>query len=189
MTLTEQFATMIAMTAVGGWIGCALTIYQRFFHPKKRRQVFLLLTDTLFWAVQGLVVFLVLLYVNQGEVRFYIFLALALGFSAYKALFETIFKKGLEGVIRSVLFVMRLIRQAIAFSFIYPALVLLKLLYRLGKMIGRFLLALLLVLLKLIYVPLRWGFKRLLPTEWILKIKAFGRAFKAFFARGWIKRK
>jgi spore cortex biosynthesis protein YabQ len=187
MTLSEQFATMIAMTAMGGWIGAALTTYQRFIHPRKKWQWFMILTDILFWAVQGLFVFLVLLNVNEGEIRFYIFLALALGFAAYKALIEKVYKKCLEVIIHTIRATAKFIGRTFSLFFIQPTIVLLKVLYGLVKMIGRILLAVLLFLLSAIILPLKWLCRLVIPKGWIEKGQALFKRSKAFVGK-WFKK-
>lgn len=187
MTLSEQFATMIAMTAMGGWIGVALTTYQRFIHPRKKWQWFMILTDILFWTVQGLLVFLVLLHVNEGEIRFYIFLALALGFSCYKALIEKAYKKCLEVMIHAIRSTSLFIGRTFSLFFVQPTIVLLKLLYRLVKMIGRILLSILLFLLSAIILPLKWIFQLVIPKKWIEKVISVTKVSKAFVTK-WFKK-
>ena len=36
MTLTVQFYTMVAMVAMGVWLGIAMDTYSRFLHPSKK---------------------------------------------------------------------------------------------------------------------------------------------------------
>ncbi|ASS89732.1 spore cortex biosynthesis protein YabQ [Aeribacillus pallidus] len=86
MTLTTQFYTMIAMIGMGSFLGAALDTYNFFLKRWDRKRWVVFLNDLVFWAVQGLLTFYVLLYVNQGELRFYVFLALLCGFAAYQSL-------------------------------------------------------------------------------------------------------
>ncbi|MGV3488452.1 MAG: spore cortex biosynthesis protein YabQ [Tuberibacillus sp.] len=187
MTLPEQFATMIAMTAIGVWIGAGLTTYHRFLHTRKKWQWLMILTDILFWMVQGLLVFLVLLHVNEGEIRFYIFLALALGFSAYKALFEAFYKKGLEAFILVIRTAFRIITRTFSLFLIQPTIVLLKVFYRLGKMISRILLTVLLFLFTAVIFPLKWLYKLVIPKRWRESAFAFWGKSKTFVGK-WFKK-
>ena len=187
MTLTEQFSTMIAMTAMGGWIGAALTIYHRFIHPKKRWQWVMILTDILFWMIQGLFVFLILLHVNEGEIRFYIYLALALGFSTYKALIEKGFEKCLEFVIRMIRSTALFIGRAISLCIIQPTFALLKVVYFLSKMVGRIFLMVLLFLLSAIILPLKWVLRLMIPKKWREWVKAFIERSKTFMGK-WLRK-
>ena len=74
MTLSVQFYTIVSMILMGVWLGVAVDTYGRFMHPN-RWSILLFLSDILFWIVQSLLVFFVLLQVNEGEIRFYIFIA------------------------------------------------------------------------------------------------------------------
>lgn len=100
MSLSVQFQTMLAMTAMGVWIGLSVDTYGRFF-PRRRKPLYVtLFLDVLFWTLQSLLVFYVLLFVNEGIVRFYLFLALFCGYAAYQALFRSIYIIFLERTIR-----------------------------------------------------------------------------------------
>lgn len=168
MTLSEQFATMIAMTAMGLWIGASLTTYHRLIRPKGKWHWMMIITDTFFWILQGLLIFYVLLDINQGQVRFYIFLALILGYASYKALFEKIYQKVLEATITIIISIATFIQKAIMILFIKPVFGLLMLVFLSCKILGRFLLSILLFFLTIIYLPFKW----LIPTLVINKVKA-----------------
>lgn len=108
MTLTTQFYTMLAMAGMGAWLGASLDTYTRFVVRSKTARWLLFLHDFLFWVVQGLLFFYVLLSVNEGEFRIYIFLAVMLGFAAYQSLFKQIYIKLLEWMISFFIFISRL---------------------------------------------------------------------------------
>ncbi|MDQ0220891.1 spore cortex biosynthesis protein YabQ [Peribacillus cavernae] len=99
MTLSVQFYTLVAMIGMGSYFGAALDTYNRFLKRSKRKSWLVFINDFLFWVVQGLLIFYVLFLVNEGELRFYLFLALLCGFSAYQALFKSAFNRFLESVI------------------------------------------------------------------------------------------
>jgi spore cortex biosynthesis protein YabQ len=99
MTLTVQFQTMLSMVLMGIWIGMAVDTYSRFIHEKRKWHWLHFFNDLLFWLVQALLVFYVLLHVNHAEIRFYIFIALICGYAAYRALFESIYKRILEWMV------------------------------------------------------------------------------------------
>ena len=93
MTLTVQFYTMIAMVAMGVWLGVAMDTYSRFFHPSKSKSLWLYANDVVFWLLQGLLIFYVLYVVNEGELRLYVFLALLCGYAAYRALLQPLYRR------------------------------------------------------------------------------------------------
>lgn len=103
MTLSTQFLTMLVMIGMGTFFGAALDTYNRFLQRSKRKNWITFINDVLFWVFQGLLIFYVLFHVNQGEWRFYIFIALICGFAAYQSLFKQIYLKILERLINVVI--------------------------------------------------------------------------------------
>lgn len=99
MTLSTQFLTMLVMIGMGTFFGAALDTYNRFLQRSKRKHWLTFINDVLFWVFQGLLIFYVLFHVNQGEWRFYIFIALVCGFAAYQSLFKQIYLRVLEKLI------------------------------------------------------------------------------------------
>ena len=103
MTLTTQFYTLLAMIGMGSFYGAALDTYNRFLKRSQRKRWIVFIHDVLFWVIQGLLIFYVLFLVNEGEFRFYLFLALFCGFSAYQALFQKLYCHSLEIFIKIVI--------------------------------------------------------------------------------------
>ncbi|MFC7394740.1 spore cortex biosynthesis protein YabQ [Scopulibacillus cellulosilyticus] len=183
MTLPEQFSTIIAMTAMGIWIGASLSTYHRFIRPRKRWHWIMIITDTLFWAFQGLLVFFVLLEVNEGLIRFYIFIALAIGYCAYKALFQRIYEKILEGLILIVVRTVSAIYTLIKIIIVQPVWILLKLLYRSCKILISVLLSAVLFIITVIIFPFKWLIKWLVPQSFIDRTVKFLYVILRFFDR------
>ena len=77
----------------GQFLGAALDTYNRFLKRSERKPWIVFIHDVLFWVIQGLLIFYVLFLVNEGEFRFYLFLALFCGFAAYQALFQKLYRK------------------------------------------------------------------------------------------------
>jgi len=170
MTLSEQFATMLAMTAMGGWVGLALSTYQRLIHPEKKWKWLTLCADVFFWIVQGLLIFYVLLIVNQGEIRFYVLLALVCGFAAYKALLEVIYERCLDFLIWIFVGVGRFIKRLIVIFFVHPTKFLLIFSYQLFKMVGRIFIIILLSIYTVIIIPVKFIMKLVIPPSWRRKM-------------------
>ncbi|RYM04884.1 spore cortex biosynthesis protein YabQ [Sporolactobacillus sp. THM7-7] len=166
MTLHEQFVSLALMGGMGLWIGASFTVYQRFVHPRKGLRWILLITDSLFWIVQALLVFTFLFPVNEGQLRLYLFLAAALGFSLYKALFETPFLIVLNRMIAFIVFTWRTLAKTVYLLLIYPLYSLLKLVYILCKMTVS-------ILVKCLIFPLKIGrglLRAVLPEKWQIGI-------------------
>ncbi|HEX7065149.1 MAG TPA: spore cortex biosynthesis protein YabQ [Bacillales bacterium] len=175
MNLSVQFMTMAAMTVMGLWIGISVDTYGRFFYRGGRRRwnALQIVGDLLFWLIQGLLVFLVLLNINEGDVRIYIFLALLCGYAAYRGLFQSLYRRLLEGIIQSVLYLFQTFRKIIVLFFIRPIQLFLQLVYTVGKVVLQGVLALLLFVWTIIWVPLKWLVQLILPEaffDWVKKI-------------------
>ncbi|HDX9590237.1 TPA: spore cortex biosynthesis protein YabQ [Bacillus pseudomycoides] len=99
MSLTVQLYTMLSMIGMGASLGAALDTYQRFLKRGERKRWLVFIYDILFWIVQALVVFYVLLLVNEAELRMYVFLALLCGFAAYQSLLKSSYMKVLNFLI------------------------------------------------------------------------------------------
>lgn len=158
MTLMVQFYAIIAMIAMGIWLGIAVDTYSRFMHPNRWTWL-LFLCDIFFWIVQALLIFYILLQVNEGELRIYIFLALLCGFAAYRALIQAIYLHLLEKLIRIGRTVSLFIKQFFHHVIFRPLRLLIRLLLSLFLLIWSSLLTMAVFFLKF----------------WLLLIKGIGR--------------
>jgi spore cortex biosynthesis protein YabQ len=156
MTLTVQFQTMVSMILMGIWIGMAVDTYSRFIHEKRKWHWFHFLNDLLFWLVQALLVFYVLLHVNHAEIRFYIFIALICGYAAYRALFEKIYKRMLEWFVSLVVSLFKFAARLINIMIVMPIKWLFMIITGIILYVLKILQRILLILLKIIFSPFKW---------------------------------
>ncbi|MDQ0163405.1 spore cortex biosynthesis protein YabQ [Bacillus alveayuensis] len=105
---------------MGSWLGIALDTYKYFVNRQKMVRWVVFINDLIFWAVQGLLIFYVLLLVNEGVLRFYIFLALLCGFAIYQSLLRSIYMKILHFVVKLVVSVYRFIKQTMKLLIMNP---------------------------------------------------------------------
>lgn len=180
MNLSVQFMTMAAMAVMGIWIGLSVDTYGRFFYrgPRRRWNVLQISGDLVFWLIQGLLVFLVLLSVNHGDVRIYIFIALLCGYAAYRSLFQSLYRRLLEFCIQAVLFVMRTLKQIFIYGLLRPVGWVLKLVWFSGKIMTKVILSILFFAWMVIWVPLRWLFRLILPETFLERLKKITTDFK-----------
>lgn len=173
MNLSVQFLTMAAMAVMGIWIGLSVDTYGRLFYRGGRRRwnPLQIAGDLLFWVVQGLLVFLVLLEVNEGDVRIYIFLSLFCGYAAYKSLFQSIYRRLLEGGISVVRFLVRMLKRTFLLFLFRPVQLLGKLVYTVVKIVLQGLVALLLFIWTVFWVPFRWILRLILPKSFFEAMK------------------
>ena len=102
MTLTTQFLAMAAMILGGIYLGAAMDTLQRFKHFYRKRTLMNYTIVISFWLLQAFILFFLLYQVNYGELRFYIFLSVLCGYAAYRALFQGIYTRMLERLIRII---------------------------------------------------------------------------------------
>jgi spore cortex biosynthesis protein YabQ len=164
MTLSTQFLTMISMIGMGSLFGAMFDTYQRFLNRPKQKAWIVFINDLLFWIIQALIIFYTLFIVNNGELRFYIFIALVCGFAAYQSLFKRVYLGLLEMGIQSVIAIYKFLLKTCQLLIYKPVVGLIQLtitiilalgrgLYTLVKFIFRVILWVLRLLLKIIYVP------------------------------------
>ncbi|MBA2876715.1 spore cortex biosynthesis protein YabQ [Thermaerobacillus caldiproteolyticus] len=179
MSLTTQLATMLAMIGMGSWIGAALDTYSRFLQRPKRAHWVVFINDILFWGVHGLIIFYVLLLVNEGELRFYIFLAILCGYAAYQSLFRRIYLKMLEWTIRFVTALYRFFVRTCYYVIVRPIQWLFQALLAMALLLWKLFLLILNLLyrcIKLLLAPIRWiGYLiwKAVPNKWRWRIEDF----------------
>ncbi|HHW36397.1 MAG TPA: spore cortex biosynthesis protein YabQ [Bacillales bacterium] len=172
MSLTIQLNTMIAMVVIGAWLGVALDTYGRFLKRPKRAKWFLFMNDILFWMVQALLLFYVLLLVNEGQLRFYIILAILCGYAAYQSLFKNIYLRILEFLIKSSIWTYRFVYRLIIILIVRPIKWLIQLFIVLVLFLGNVLWKVFKLAFLILYTPIKWLFQilwRFVPQ----KVKIF----------------
>ncbi|PGZ94464.1 spore cortex biosynthesis protein YabQ [Bacillus pseudomycoides] len=185
MSLTVQLYTMLSMIGMGASLGAALDTYHRFLKRGERKRWLVFIYDILFWIVQALSVFYVLLLVNEAELRMYIFLALLCGFAAYQSLLKSLYMKVLNLLIhifvQTFYFCVRILQLFIVkpitiliHLIIALALFLFRLLVGFGMGLWRFIIVILRLIWKSILIPVRFVFFviwKLLPNRVKIFIK------------------
>ncbi|MEH7457109.1 spore cortex biosynthesis protein YabQ [Bacillus pseudomycoides] len=185
MSLTVQLYTMLSMIGMGAWIGAALDTYQRFLKRTQRKRWVVFIHDILFWIVQALFVFYVLLLVNEAELRVYVFVALLCGFAAYQSLLKSLYMKMLNVLIYVFVQAIRFFIRIIQLLMIKPVIIiaqlviafilfLFRIMLSIGHVLWKCLIWILLFVWKVFFWPVRfialliW---KLLPNRVTLFIK------------------
>jgi spore cortex biosynthesis protein YabQ len=163
MTLTTQFLTMISMAAMGSYLGAAIDTYNRFLFRSKRKSWLVFLNDIFFWILQGLIFFYVLFVINQGELRFYIFLAILCGFAAYQSLLKRGYARVLEIIITMIISIYRYAVKIFLMLIYRPIVSLLlgcvSLVTIIGKglfMLVKWTIQVIWTIIKLVFTPVKW---------------------------------
>ncbi|GGB51192.1 hypothetical protein GCM10011409_30950 [Lentibacillus populi] len=168
MTLDVQFMTMIVMVISGFYLGIIQETFRRFQPHWKENRFLRYFMEITFWLSQVLLLFYVLFRVNAGELRFYVFLALLLGFAAYQALAAHAYKRLLEYVIRVIAACYHFLEKLIQTLIITPVKYLIQLVITLILFVVQLVISILLFIAKVIIFPIKWVIYliyRLLPKS------------------------
>ncbi|MGE5373094.1 MAG: spore cortex biosynthesis protein YabQ [Solirubrobacterales bacterium] len=96
--LVKQLAEFLLTGAVGMAVALLFQLHQRWLRWMAASGIVLVLYDFLFWTLALIIVFVSLLWINQGEVRLYVLVAL--GFGA--GLYAWLFRPGINRLINAV---------------------------------------------------------------------------------------
>ncbi|MFP7300254.1 spore cortex biosynthesis protein YabQ [Neobacillus niacini] len=184
MTLSTQFLTMLSMIGMGTLFGVMFDTYQRFLDRPNRKSWIVFFNDLLFWVIQALIIFYILFLVNNGELRFYIFVALLCGFAAYQSLFKGIYLKLLELIINTVIAIYKFMRKMFQLLIYKPVVGLIQLIISIVILLGRglyslvqFVLKILWVILKVIFVPI----EKIIVLLWKLLPKTIKKSVEKLY--------
>ena len=195
MTLTTQFYTLLAMIGMGSYFGATLDTYQLFLKRSQRKRWIVFIHDILFWIVQALQVFYVLLLVNQGELRFYSFLALICGFAAYQALLKNGYLIILKAVINICKTTASFVKKVILLFVYKPIVVIMKMLVMISRTLLKGLFSLvylifrvIMAIVKVICLPFVWCFRqiyKLFPISVTNKVEKLYNYIEGFIKKAW----
>jgi spore cortex biosynthesis protein YabQ len=146
--------SMVSSIATGIWLGASFDTYERISGKRETFKWTRILNDFLFWIAQALLYFIVLLQINNGELRVYLLLSIILGYAIYRAVFERLYRRILERVLKIIHYVyMFLVRLAYVLV-INPTKGLLKLLLHLGMIVVLTIWGLVSFVLKWFFMPI-----------------------------------
>jgi spore cortex biosynthesis protein YabQ len=111
VTLKVQFATLLAMAACGAGLGVCFDLIGVLMREFRARRWMLAAADLLYWAAATLAVFRVLLQINDGQVRAFVFVGLALGALLYALLLGGHVRRFAEAAVRLAKRFARLVRR------------------------------------------------------------------------------
>jgi spore cortex biosynthesis protein YabQ len=168
MTLSTQFLTMISMVGMGSLFGAMFDTYQRFLNRPKRKSWIVFINDLLFWIIQALIIFYALFLVNNGELRFYIFVALLCGFAAYQSLFKRAYLKLLEFLIMTAISIYKFLKNTFQLIIYRPIVGLIQFAIMLVIFLGRGLYTLVKFVFKVLLFIIKTG--AFIPLKYILII-------------------
>lgn len=152
MTLQVQFITITYMIFGGIYLGIALETFRRFSPMWKHHKFLVYCFEICFWLMQTVILFYILYRANNGELRFYVFIACLLGFSMYKAIFASSYQKLLEYIIQFNIKFYRFCKRVIEVMIISP----IKWVFSLLLKLASFILMLVFNIIKVLLLPFQW---------------------------------
>jgi spore cortex biosynthesis protein YabQ len=164
MTLEVQWLTVAFMLACGAGMGAVFDGYRVISSELRFPRWWLPLMDVAYWALAAVVVFRMLYASNNGEVRAYVFLGLALGAILHYWLFSSLVIKLVKWLIDAVRAVFSFLGKMVMLLIVKPVLWLLKVLKMIlvsGSMLTIFVLKIVLQLGRPFWILLRWIFSPL----------------------------
>lgn len=174
MSLQIQFLTLSVMAGSGAFMGVLFDVYRVLSGQLRPPRWLVPLLDVGYWLIATLLVFRLLLYSNNGQVRLYVFLALLLGVWLYFRLFSKLTVRLVLLGIRVVKALIRFIGKTIEYIVIKPVqflyrvlIVLLGFLWAFTIFLGKIVIQLLYPFFLLGRFLLRPLLKRLRMPEWL----------------------
>lgn len=126
MTLSMQWVTMAAMLLSGLGMGIVFDGYRVVSNELKFPRWWLPVLDVVYWMAAALIVFRVLYASNNGEVRAYVFIGLAVGVTIYYFLFSKLVISIVKWFIRAVRAVISFVLKCLDILIVKPILLLYK---------------------------------------------------------------
>lgn len=178
MTLDMQWMTMAVMLLSGLGMGTVFDGYRVVSQELKFPRWWLPVLDVIYWMAAALVVFRVLYASNNGEVRAYVFIGLAIGIILYYLLLSKAVIVTVQWLIRAVRAIISFVLKCLDIIIVKPLL----LLYKLLKIILGFGSAFTIFLLKIVIQLVR-PFWRLLV--WIIRpiLRPIGRWLSPYMTK------
>lgn len=175
MTLAIQWLTIAVMLTAGIGMGAVFDGYRVVSNELKFPRWWLPFLDIMYWIAAALVVFRMLYASNNGEVRAYVFLGLALGVLIYYWLLNRIVVSVVRWLIRAVQTLVRIGIRIVELIIVKPSLFLyniLKFVIGIGSALTIFLIKLVLQLLRPFSKLLAWLLKPIWrPIERVIEPK------------------
>ena len=166
MNVGMHFNTLLTMTASGILVSMLFETYKLLFRPSALSGK--IIVDTLFMLTQSCLVYYLLFITNGGIIRFYIFLAILLGFSIYVVMFQSLYRRILEIIIETIKQITYLIIRTIDTLIIAPIKWLISLFVTVVTYTLYLLFKIVLFLLRVIFYPIKLVIKlleKLLPEK------------------------
>ncbi|GFZ99635.1 hypothetical protein GCM10008018_52360 [Paenibacillus marchantiophytorum] len=176
MTLHVQFQTIFMMFLSGIAIGAMFDVFRVLSGKLRLPRWTIPLVDMMYWIVATILVFRLLLYSNEGQVRIFIFLGMGIGVCFYFAFLTNMVVRFTLILIRIIVALYRFIAKTVEYILIKPIIGL----YRLTVIILGFLLAVAIFLYRIVL--------QLLYPLWRMLLWMTRPVHKYFVMPVWLKK-
>lgn len=174
MTLHVQFLTILLMFCSGLILGTLFDVFRVLSRELRLPKWMLPLVDILYWIVATILVFRLLIYSNEGQVRVFIYLGMLIGICFYYAFLSLWTVRLVMLLIRIIVTIYHIICKTVFFVFIKPLIGL----YRLIVLFLSFFLAVAIFLYKIVI--------QLLYPVWRLILWIIRPLRKFLIVPGWL---
>lgn len=121
MEFSQQVAAFAVTIVTGAFLGIIFDFYRVLSRSLRLRPFFTSVSDLLFWGLATLVIFVVLLASNWGEVRMYVFIGLIGGALLYFRFVSKYVMNGLCRIFLLIRFISRWVKIIIVTIIVRPA--------------------------------------------------------------------
>lgn len=196
MTLEVQWLTVAFMLACGAGMGVVFDGYRVISSELRFPRWWLPLLDVAYWAFAAVAVFRMLYASNNGEVRAYVFLGLALGAILHYWLLSSLVIKLVKWLINAVRAILSFLGKMVMLLIVKPVLLLLKFLKMVlffGSALTIFVLKIMLQLVRPFWILAKWIISPLISRvyRWLkpymdkLRESPFWRSTVTFLSERW----
>ncbi|MHA7966189.1 spore cortex biosynthesis protein YabQ [Paenibacillus sp. CAU 1782] len=196
MTLEVQWLTVAFMLACGAGMGIVFDGYRVISSELRFPRWWLPLLDVAYWALAAVAVFRMLYASNNGEVRAYVFLGLALGAIIHYWLLSSLVIKLVKWFIDAVRAVISFLVKMVMLLIVKPVILLLKFLRMLllfGSALTIFVLKIMLQLVRPFWIVAKWMFSPLVSRVYLwlkpyvekLKESRFWKSTVSILSKKW----
>jgi spore cortex biosynthesis protein YabQ len=130
----QQLVNFLVTVGLGVVIGLLFDLYYSIRKIIKPSRVIVHIGDLLIWVVITILVFIILLLTNWADVRFYVFIGIALGLLIYYLVFSNHVKKIYDTLLKLILRLLNMLQ----FILLFPFRILRKLLLNIFGLISTF---------------------------------------------------
>jgi len=162
MSLVTQYLTVLAMSVSGAVLGAVYDVYRTILAEWKYLRFLSAILDFVYWIFALLLVLWAIQWANNGDIRIYIFMIMALGLGLYRLLLRKFVVGSTVGMVMAITYACKTIWRLFLMLVVAPLLWVWKLFLAFLRMINR--------LAEMLEAAILWPFRPMLNTiSWTLR--------------------